>query len=563
MRTIMPSNYSKLFLGFTLSLSLGLSGCGSLLDLLKPTEPIFEPGNRTVASAEPVERARPEPTAKPTNEPATPGSNALLYAKGELAGMESEYTQMSNSLAKTTAALLQAILTTNSFLYTDIDITSLETFQLRKTEADKALSLLETYAAETESILNRMNATMGSQSLQIKAAQSLRPEDVLATVSSGPANKQLQTLMQQYKVNAKSAKEILDNAMTGLSSQYNKQAEFYNTAARTATLVKEGAGLSLTLLGGVATAGGVTGTLSVLQAGKLLITGADAALKVSKAGVELITGKDLKQPTGTVGAVMTTLSDASEIIAFTDLFNWKDKADRISNVVNISLKANDVIQDGELNLGAHSLNLTKILRDLSDWIPTELPSTLSGSYKIAGKPVVVKTLPENLTQVIETLPETQRVDQTKIDQGASPTPSPTSNLVPSPSPSVNPSPSLQEQDLCKDFTFPGSWSLEIQGFIDKETEYLEVPGEIITSKILYRNIKRTLQVADDHTFTDSDGNRGTWSAEPYLVNDTEVSGWSVILVYENFRRYIGRTEEPGCQLKGKVGLAANWTALRN
>ncbi len=344
-------------------------------------------------------------------------SGGTAYLQGELYGKDAFFTQASNATAKTTGALMQAVLAVNSVLYTDPAVSDISTFRERKAAADKALATLQTYVQETETVLAQgTTASLDENAQPENAFATLNPEDVLATVAAGSSKTQLKTLMAKYGVGAKEAKTILDNAMSGLISDYDKTANFYNNAARTAQLVKEGSGLALTVVGSVATAGGVTGALALGEAAVTLITGVDGAIKVTKAGLELIKGADIPQPGGTAGAVLTTLSDASEIIAFTSLKKWTDPGDKLSNVVNIVMKTNDALQDGELNLGAHTFSLKPLARPLPAEVTSKLnppqgtiPSTMTGKYKIAGGTVEVTKLPDAVKDVIAMLPETERL----------------------------------------------------------------------------------------------------------------------------------------------------------
>jgi hypothetical protein len=344
------------------------------------------------------------------NIPASAGGSAVPYVEGSLLGQDTFYLQLSDSFAATSGAVLQAILSVNSLLFTDQATTSLDTFSLRKNMADQALSVLDNKAKATEALIDA--APVASSTL----LSTYSPDQVLATVASGPANQQLKTLMKTYQVSAVGAKNILDNAMAGLSSQYKQEAAFYDTAARTATLVKEGAGLAFTTVGAVATAGGATGALPLADAVVTLITGSDGIVKVTKAGYELVKGADLQLPQGKVKALVTVLSDTSEIISFTDLRKWGAASEKLTNVIYLTGKLNDAMQDGVLNLGDHAFDLKPIAKPLPASISSQLvaasgsvPSTMPGTYKIAGNSVTVAKLPASVMDVINMLPQVDRV----------------------------------------------------------------------------------------------------------------------------------------------------------
>lgn len=360
-----------------------------------------------------------------TDAAATP-TISLNYTQGDMVGKTEFYTQMSQSVANTSGALLQAILAVNSFLFTDCKATDLETFKSRKLEADKALDTLAKYAEETETLI-------AVSSPKQVAAIALSPDEVLATVSSGPSNKQIKTLMTTYKVNAKAAKEILDSAMSGLISSYDKEADFYNKAALTANLVKESSGLALTIAGTVVTAGGVSGALAATDAACAIISGADGVIKVTKSGLELAIGKEITIPDGSKASmIMTSVSTVSDIIAFKDmgklLTDSLTTAENVGNVYTISSKIVDGFTDKTITLGGLKVDISDGLSIGSSvdvgYINSAIggmldaPSTMPGTYKVNGVQKVVSTMPETMNKALNVLPAADKVDQVKIADNA-------------------------------------------------------------------------------------------------------------------------------------------------
>ncbi|MBU0675553.1 MAG: hypothetical protein KJ950_13000 [Proteobacteria bacterium] len=338
------------------------------------------------------------------------------YTQGDLVGQDVFFEELSGSISKTSGALLQAILAVNSVLYTDNTITDIGTFDQREIEADQALTTLETYADEAETLIGQ-NITSSLRSYQSVRAGSLSSEEVLATVAGSSSTHQLKTLMTTYKVNAKQAKEILDNAMAGLKSTYDREADFNNNAMNAAKVIRDGAGLAITVVGGVVSAGGVTGALGVIEATATVITGVDGVIKVTQSGMELIVGRDIPQSSGTIGAIFTGISDASEIIGLTSLRKWAEAPDAISNIISITMKTSDALQDKQLNLGAHTFDLTASNPSTvteAKGIST-IPTTLPGTYKINGTTVEVIELPKDVTDVIDRLPDTDKVDGLTAD----------------------------------------------------------------------------------------------------------------------------------------------------
>jgi hypothetical protein len=67
---------------------------------------------------------------------------SVAYTRGESAGQNALDEQLTPLIDKTAAALIQAVFTVNSFLFTDPAVTSFAAFQARKAEADQALDVL-------------------------------------------------------------------------------------------------------------------------------------------------------------------------------------------------------------------------------------------------------------------------------------------------------------------------------------------------------------------------------------------------------------------------------------
>jgi hypothetical protein len=353
----------------------------------------------------------------------TPVTISKAYVQGDMVGSTAFYGQLSESVAKTAAALLQTILTVNSFLYTDFSSTTIETFRARKLEADKALDTLVRYAGGTESLIADNNPKHGPPT-------ALSPEDVLATVASGPANTQIKTLMNTYGVNAKKAQLILNTAMAGLeSSAWTDLAAVENQTLQTATLVKNGAALTLTIAGTVATAGAVTGALGAADAACAIVSGVDGVIKVTQSGIELAVGKEITLPDGSKAKMlMTTVSAVSDLIAFKDLPKLLTKGmyteDNVSNVYTITSKIVDGFADKTITFGPAQVDIksglsigssidlgyiTSVLGGL-----TNAPSTLPGTYKINGVTTVVSTMPETMSGATNVLPDADKVDPVKI-----------------------------------------------------------------------------------------------------------------------------------------------------
>jgi triacylglycerol esterase/lipase EstA (alpha/beta hydrolase family) len=105
----------------------------------------------------------------------------------------------------------------------------------------------------------------------------------------------------------------------------------------------------------------------------------------------------------------------------------------------------------------------------------------------------------------------------------------------------------QTQDLCKNMTVPGIWSV------------------VLTTKT-GTTINATLTAAADGSFTSATGGKGNWELSP----DLDQGGWYVSFIYYTSNtRFEGHTQEPSCELKGKhySGIISevdgDWTGQRN
>lgn len=338
------------------------------------------------------------------------------YIQGDMAGNPAFSIEVSASVAKTSAALLQSILTVNSLLFTDFSSATIETVKSRTLKADKALAVLVKYAAETETLIA---ANMPKKQV------ALSPEDVLATVASGPSNQQIKTLMNTYGVNAKRAQLILNTAMAGLESgAWSDLATAENKVVQTLNLIKEGSALSFTIAGTVLTAGGVSGALAAGDAAIAIIGGVDGVIKVSKAGLELAVGRDVTFPDGSgTSMVITSIASVNDIIAFKDLGKLVSQglktAENVGNIYTISSKIADGFVDKTITLSGVKVDISNGLSIGSSFDVGYInsliggminaPSTMPGTYKLNGVATVVNALPVAMSNAINVLPAADKV----------------------------------------------------------------------------------------------------------------------------------------------------------
>jgi hypothetical protein len=376
---------------------------------------------------------------------------SVAYTRGELAGQTALDEQLTPLIDKTAAALIQAVFTINSFLFTDPAVTSFAALQTRKAEADQALDVLAKHAAATESLIGTYLPDQGdggvkggdagaidAGALQPVRLKGLTPEEVMATLSSGPSTAQIKTLMNAYNVSAKRAQLILNTAMAGLDAQaWNDEAKSMDTLMRQATVVKESAKLGFVIVGTAVTAGGVSGALSVAQGAKAIVSGTKGVIAVSKAGAELIMGKDLVIKEGSKESlVMTTVDTVSDIIAIGRfqkiLTGTATVMDKLKGIATIASKVNNAFENKTITFGELKVDIKDGLSIGSSidvgYIngllggPTNPPSTLPGTYKINGIPSVVTTMPQDILDAISKfLPSSDLVRSVLVLITSSPT----------------------------------------------------------------------------------------------------------------------------------------------
>ena len=347
------------------------------------------------------------------------------YQTGDIAD-DTYLSDIRQSLAVTSGALVQAMLSINTFIFTNNATTSLDTFKERKTQVDQALNILETKAAITDGYLDMLSSPEEAQSYITANYKTIEPAEVEAILNSSKMKGVLRPLMAHYHVSARKAKEILDNAMDHLYTQYTEEADNYETATNVAKVVRDGAALAITIGATVATAGTVGG-LGVVGGISSLVQGADGIVKLSKSSAELIIGKDgalddTYKHSGFVGG----LSAASEMLAIKSLFTKPDTvAGVISNMVYWSSKAREVTQDEVIAFGPASLNYGDYIhykanketyrKLLSNIYSGAFAYPTKGTYRSGTKVLVVdkKALQELVKKLLKVLPEDSQVQGTK------------------------------------------------------------------------------------------------------------------------------------------------------
>ncbi len=320
------------------------------------------------------------------------------------------FNAVTHSVSQTTASLVQAIYAINTFLYTDPKITPYETFYQRKVAVDKALDVLMTSAEAT--LLYAENADYYHN--KYIREKILTPEEVYAITNSGHPMRQIATLMNELNVNAKTAKKILDDAMTELSTNYQNEAAWYDTAARTSEVIKNTAGLALvvggTLISGGATVIGESVVLGAADMGILLITGLDASIKVSKSVVELGVSQDINISGSNIGYVAYAASVFSEVVGIKEFIK---KPNDIMTLIN---RSRDLLQDKKINFGPESITISDDMHALLLAISKNpiLFSAFVGSYLMPdGSKINIDKIDKTIKELLEKLDNTNKIDEVK------------------------------------------------------------------------------------------------------------------------------------------------------
>lgn len=351
-----------------------------------------------------------------------PTAVTIGYAKGDLSLTDPGLQKMTASLATTSGALLQAIYAVNSFVFTDPKVTDYATYVQRQADANQALGILILYAGQTEQKADALPtsapstlALLSPQGAPTSFKAAASPEEVLAVLNSSKSKWPIKTLMQQYQVSAKKAQLILNNAMNGLTSQaYLDQATVETQVITRLTLVKEAAGLAVTVGSTVITAGGVGGVLTVFEAGTAIIGAADAVIKVTKAGAELAIGQDgALDEMFEKSTMVRVIADVNELVSINGLFaKSANLLDTTNKLIYVAGKLNEVFQEKKVSFGAESMTLTSFNDDFKAAYMARVkalnyPSTFPGNYvDAANQPVTVNAavMPQAALDALDALP---------------------------------------------------------------------------------------------------------------------------------------------------------------
>ena len=327
------------------------------------------------------------------------------------------FNAVTHYVDQTTASLVQAIYAINTFLYTDPKVTPYETFIQRKVDVDKALDVLVTSSETALLYAENVDDNYKDYIEQKALLRELTPEDVDAITNSGNPMRPIATLMEALNVNAKTAKKILDDAMNDLSTNYQADAAWYDTAARTAELVKNSADLALvvggTLISGGAAVIGETALITGTGAAVAVITGLDASIKVAQSGVELAVSQDIDISGSNIGYVASLASSISEIVGIKEFIHSESLFDNIIYLIRNNI---DSEQDIEINFGPESVTISEDVEALLLAIRNNPPlySAFVGSYFMPdGSKVDIDKIDATIQRLLEKLDDANKIDEVK------------------------------------------------------------------------------------------------------------------------------------------------------
>ncbi len=345
-------------------------------------------------------------------------TSTISYTKGDIVD-EDSLRYFNASFAETTAAIVQAVLSVNSLYPTDGTTVSLDTFKEKYKQAEDALTILEESAELTDLFLDMFPSQEVAELYLAKNRNKIDPKEVEAILNSSKSRSVIKPLMAHYKVNAKKAFEILRNSQEGLFTEYMSEAKRNETIVNVLKVVRDSSALTVTVGAVVISAGSLAAGATVAQGVGLLIQGSDATVKLVKSTAELIIGKDgALDKAYDKSALLKSLSYGNEIVSIIgikDLYKnagWAgDAGQALSDMIYISGKSRDLIQDKKISFGPSSLDVSDIvneevstIKDLfKDPVPTAYGTPGSSSSGLFG---IFKS-------ILDVLPKDMKVQATE------------------------------------------------------------------------------------------------------------------------------------------------------
>ena len=291
--------------------------------------------------------------------------------------------EVGTQLDEMSVALMQSIVSFNSYVFLDPHHTPVDVIKQRQIEAVAAMELLTKYATQGVSksaaarvaVLNIQNQGYLTDGLDVIAKNSLSAL----------------TSMQDYFTSIKKASEDatfqLHQTLVGFTGSEESVNRWFEKAEQTAIFVKEASALSLTVVGTVYAAGTLT-SVAVAEAGWAatsamvvegvasldgMISGASALIKTTKAGADLFLGQG-----STLAGYLTdnmmvnTIHRTSEVVSIVgvltpaNLLNPKRWGNAFSNLLYVAGQTSSVLYGNAVEFGDLSIKIKEIPKTMVD-----------------------------------------------------------------------------------------------------------------------------------------------------------------------------------------------------
>lgn len=364
----------------------------------------------------------------------SPESTTLRFTEGDMMN-DTIVPIFEDSFAETSATLVQAILAVNSLYPVNGENVSLLEFKKRYAEAKEALSQLESSADMSDIYLDLLPDPKSVKTYIAKYRGKINPKEVEAILNSSQSKSVLKPLMAHYKVNARKALEILQNAEQGLYTQYTDEAARNEKIVNMLKVVRDTSALTVTIGAAVITAGGsavasagvaeglsmgLAEGASATQAAGLLIQGTNAVVKLSKSSVELVLGKDgALDKTFQKSGYLKALATADEVVSLVSIKglltkgHWDDAGKAISDMVYISGKARQLVQDKKISFGPASVDVSDVTKQMKEDMKLVFKDPVPMVYGTPdGRGIFDNPFSSVFKEILSVLPEDMQIEST-------------------------------------------------------------------------------------------------------------------------------------------------------
>ncbi len=331
-------------------------------------------------------------------------NHVVHYHYPNISEFSSENKMLAASLQDTEAALLQAILLTNSYLYTDPSQTDFSTFRQRGQLAIKAMAILQEHISST------LFYEKESTKIVFSRASAPRIGDELVSPTPWGGKRPIKTLMDKYNISAQKAMDILEESAQQISENAYKEPSTYRAW-------QEGrkAAWEVVKLGGIAVAGGAavmaaatpTAVFVSAAGAYIMFTGqtCKTAVALDHWAAAVTETKEIPMP-----KIFVPVIDAGEIVSIVTMQNSQEVVlygtDKLLDLANSGGKT--------VSFGAHDISVydTAIsLQDIQkDLDLSKYPGMEPGVYITPdGKEIKVMNIPIEYGNIISRLKSQDRL----------------------------------------------------------------------------------------------------------------------------------------------------------